>query len=142
MPPRKAYTIAQERGLDLVEVSPTAKPPVCKFLDYGRFRYEAQKKAKEAKAKQKTQDLREVHIRPKINEHDFQVKSRMVARLLKGGDKVKVTLRFRGREVVHADIGAELLERVYNDVSEQAVIESKPVLEGRNMVMILAPKSS
>ncbi|MEW6280899.1 MAG: translation initiation factor IF-3 [Candidatus Eremiobacterota bacterium] len=141
MSPREALRIAREKELDLVEVSPHSNPPVCRFLDYGRWKYENAKKGRESKAKRKSLELKEVKLRPKIDEHDYQVKSRTVHRLLEEGDKVKVTMMFRGREVVHAHIALKLLERVFNDVAALAVIEKKPTLEGRNMTMVLAPKT-
>ncbi|MBN9419299.1 MAG: translation initiation factor IF-3 [Candidatus Eremiobacteraeota bacterium] len=145
MDPRDALRLAQERDLDLVEVSPQTKPPVCRLMDYGKWKYEAAKKNREAaKAsvqRKKVQEIREVKLRPKIDEHDYMVKSRMVQRLLSEGDKVKVTMMFRGREVVHANIALKLLERVFNDALELAIIENRPRLEGRNMIMVLAPKA-
>ena len=145
MDPRDALRLAQERDLDLVEVSPQTKPPVCRLMDYGKWKYEAAKKNREAaKAsvqRKKVQEIREVKLRPKIDEHDYQVKSKMVQRLLHEGDKVKVTMMFRGREVVHANIALKLLERVFNDSLELAIIENRPRLEGRNMIMVLAPKA-
>ncbi len=141
MNPRDAMKIAREKELDLVEVSPHSSPPVCRFLDYGRWKYENAKKGRESKAKRKSTELREVKLRPKIDEHDYMVKSKMVQRLLEEGDKVKVTMMFRGREVVHAHIALKLLEKVFNDSVELAVIEKRPTLEGRNMTMILAPKT-
>ena len=144
MDPRDALRIALEREMDLVEVSPQTKPPVCRMMDYGRWKYEAAKKSRETskltKVKKKAQEIREVKLRPKIDEHDFQVKSKMVRRLLSEGDKVKVTMMFRGREVVHAEIGLKLLQRVFTDTGELAIIENKPRLEGKNMIMVLAPK--
>ena len=131
--------------MDLVEVSPQTKPPVCRLMDYGKWKYEAAKKNREAaKAsvqRKKIQEIREVKLRPKIDEHDYQVKSKMVQRLLGEGDKVKVTMMFRGREVVHANIALKLLERVFNDSLELDIIENRPRLEGRNMIMVLAPKA-
>lgn len=145
MDPRDAMRLAQERDLDLVEVSPQTKPPVCRLMDYGKWKYEAAKKSREAAkavaTRKKVQEIREVKLRPKIDEHDYQVKSKMVQRLLSEGDKVKVTMMFRGREVVHANIALKLLERVFNDSAELAIIENRPRLEGRNMIMVLAPKS-
>jgi len=145
MDPRDALRLAQERELDLVEVSPQTKPPVCRLMDYGKWKYEAAKRSREtAKAsaqRKKVQEIREVKLRPKIDDHDYQVKSRMVRRLLTEGDKVKVTMMFRGREVVHANIALKLLERVFNDSAELAIIENRPRLEGRNMIMVLAPKA-
>lgn len=136
--PRDAVRIAEERKLDLVEVSPNAVPPVCKILDYGKWRYERDKQKKESKPA-KSAELREVKMRPKIGEHDFQVKKKQVERLLQGGDKVKVLLRFRGREVVHQDLAEELLMRVSREVGDLATIESKPQMQGRQMMLVLAP---
>lgn len=136
--PRDAVRIAEERKLDLVEVSPNAVPPVCKILDYGKWRYERDKQKKESKPA-KSAELREVKMRPKIGEHDFQVKTKQVVRLLEGGDKVKVVLRFRGREVVHQDLAEELLMRVSREVGELGSIESKPQMQGRMMMLVLAP---
>ena len=136
--PRDAVRIAEERKLDLVEVSPNAVPPVCKILDYGKWRYERDKQKKESKPA-KSAELREVKMRPKIGEHDFQVKTKQVVRLLQGGDKVKVLLRFRGREVVHQDLAEELLMRVSREVGDIATIESKPQMQGRQMMLVLAP---
>ncbi len=136
--PRDAVRIAEERKLDLVEVSPNAVPPVCKILDYGKWRYERDKQKKESKPA-KSAELREVKMRPKIGEHDFQVKTKQVVRLLQGGDKVKVLLRFRGREVVHQDLAEELLMRVSREVGDIATIESKPSMQGRQMMLVLAP---
>lgn len=131
--------------MDLVEVSPQTKPPVCRLMDYGKWKYESAKKNREAakanSQRKKVQEIREVKLRPKIDEHDYQVKSKMVQRLLSEGDKVKVTMMFRGREVVHANIALKLLERVFNDSLELAIIENRPRLEGRNMIMVLAPKA-
>lgn len=141
MDPREAVRLAQEKELDLVEVSPQAHPPVCKMMDYGRWKYETAKKSRDSRSKKKV-EMREVKMRPKIGEHDYKVKADMVKRLLKGGDKVKVTMRFRGREVVHSEIAHKLLQRVFDDSSEFAVVESKPKLEGRNMIMVLAPKAA
>ena len=138
MHPREATRIAQDRKLDLVEVSPNAVPPVCKILDYGKWRYERDKQKKESKPA-KSAELREVKMRPKIGEHDFQVKTRQVVRLLQGGDKVKVLLRFRGREVVHQDLAEELLMRVSREVGEIGTIETKPQMQGRQMMLVLAP---
>jgi len=127
-------------GLDLVEVSPNADPPVCKFLDVGKFRYEAQKKANAARKTQKTQDIKEVKMRPNIDTHDYDVKMRNVNKFIENGDKVKVTLRFRGRELSHQELGMNLLRRVQTDVEEIAKIEAYPRMEGRQMLMVLAPK--
>jgi translation initiation factor IF-3 len=127
-------------GLDLVEVSPNADPPVCKFLDVGKFRYEAQKKANAARKTQKTQDIKEIKMRPNIDDHDYDVKMRNVHKFIDNGDKVKVTLRFRGRELSHQQLGMNLLKRVQDDVAETAKIEAYPRMEGRQMLMVLAPK--
>lgn len=138
MHPRDATRIAKEKKLDLVEVSPNADPPVCKILDYGKWRYERDKQRKESKPA-KSSSLREVKMRPKIGEHDFQVKKKQVERLLKEGDKVKVLLRFRGREVVHQDLAVELLMRVSKEVEGIGIIESKPSMQGKQMSLVLAP---
>ncbi|MXO64060.1 translation initiation factor IF-3 [Altererythrobacter oceanensis] len=127
-------------GLNLVEVSPNADPPVCKFLDVGKFRYEAQKKANAARKTQKTQDIKEVKMRPNIDTHDYDVKMRNVNKFIDNGDKVKITLRFRGREMAHQELGMDLLNRVRDDVEETAKVEAFPRLEGRQMLMVLAPK--
>ncbi len=127
-------------GLDLVEVSPNADPPVCKFLDVGKFRYEAQKKANAARKSQKTQEIKEIKMRPNIDDHDYDVKMRAMNRFLEDGDKVKVTLRFRGRELSHQQLGMNLLRRVQDDVAELAKIEAYPRMEGRQMLMVLSPK--
>ncbi|MBM3595431.1 MAG: translation initiation factor IF-3 [Alphaproteobacteria bacterium] len=137
---REAIEQAAELGLDLVEVSPNADPPVCKFLDVGKFRYEAQKKANVQRKTQKTQDIKEVKIRPNIDTHDYDVKMRNVHKFIGNGDKVKVTLRFRGRELSHQELGMDLLRRVQTDVEEVAKVEAYPRMEGRQMLMVLAPK--
>ena len=137
---REAIDQAAEVGLDLVEVSPTADPPVCKFLDVGKFRYEAQKKANLARKSQKTQEIKEIKMRPAIDDHDYDTKMRNVVRFLEDGDKVKITLRFRGRELSHQQIGMNLLRKVQDDVAEIAKIEAFPRMEGRQMLMVLAPK--
>jgi translation initiation factor IF-3 len=137
---REAIDQAAEVGLDLVEVSPNADPPVCKFLDVGKFRYEAQKKANAARKSQKTQEIKEIKMRPNIDDHDYDVKMRNVQRFIEDGDKVKVTLRFRGRELSHQQLGMNLLKRVQEDVAEVAKIEAFPRMEGRQMLMVLAPK--
>ena len=137
---REAIEQAAEVGLNLVEVSPNADPPVCKYLDVGKFRYEAQKKANAARKTQKTQDIKEVKMRPNIDTHDYDVKMRNVLRFIEDGDKVKVTLRFRGREMSHQQLGMDLLRRVQDDVVEIAKVEAYPRLEGRQMLMVLAPK--
>ena len=137
---RQEIEQAADVGLDLVEVSPNADPPVCKFLDVGKFRYEAQKKANAARKSQKTQDIKEIKMRPNIDDHDYDVKMRNILRFIEDGDKVKVTLRFRGRELSHQQLGMDLLRRVQEDVNEVAKIEAYPRMEGRQMLMVLAPK--
>ena len=137
---REAIEQANGLGLNLVEVSPNADPPVCKFLDVGKHRYEAQKKANLARKTQKTQDIKEVKMRPNIDDHDYDVKMRSLFKFIGEGDKVKMTLRFRGREMAHQELGMNLLRRVQDDVVEVAKVESFPRLEGRQMVMVLAPK--
>ena len=137
---REATEQANELGLNLVEVSPNADPPVCKFLDVGKHRYEAQKKANLARKTQKTQDIKEVKMRPNIDTHDYDVKMRNVNKFIENGDKVKITLRFRGREMAHQQIGMDLLNRVRDDMEEIAKVEAFPRLEGRQMLMVLAPK--
>lgn len=139
LPTQEALQRAQEAGLDLVEVSPTAKPPVCKFMDYGKFKYEQKRKANEARKKQQQIELKEVKFRPKTDSHDFEVKLGHVKRFLEENNKAKVTIAFRGREIVHPAIGQEMLERVYSAVADRAVVESTPRMEGRRMMMILAP---
>ncbi len=136
----EAIEQAAEVGLDLVEVSPNADPPVCKFLDVGKFRYEAQKKANAQRKTQKTQEIKEIKMRPNIDDHDYDVKMRNVNKFLLDGDKVKLTLRFRGRELSHQQLGMNLLRRVQDDVAEIAKIEAFPRMEGRQMLMVLAPK--
>ncbi len=131
---------AAEAGLDLVEVSPNAQPPVAKFLDVGKFKYEAQKKANAARKSQKTQDIKEIKMRPNIDDHDYMVKMKKVHQFIDNGDKVKVTLRFRGREMSHQQLGMELLNRVQEDTKETAKVEAFPKLEGRQMLMVLSPK--
>ena len=131
---------AREVGLDLVEVSPDANPPVCKILDYGKYKYQEQKKAAEARKKQKTVEVKEIKMRPNIDNHDYDVKMRSMKRFFDDGDKVKVTLRFRGREMAHQQLGRELLLKVRAEIEEIAKVESEPRLEGRQMVMVLAPR--
>jgi translation initiation factor IF-3 len=137
---REAIEQANEAGLNLVEVSPNADPPVCKFLDVGKHRYEAQKKANAARKTQKTQQIKEIKMRPNIDDHDYDVKMRSVTKFLEEGDKVKMTLRFRGREMAHQELGMNLLKRVQDDTAEVAKIEAYPRLEGRQMLMVLSPK--
>ena len=137
---RDAISKAEDFGLDLVEVQPNVDPPVCKILDYGKYKYEAQKRANEARKKQKIIEVKEIKLRPNIDEHDYQVKMRNVVKFLSGGDKVKVTLRFRGREMAHQELGAHVLTRVREETDEIAKIEAMPKMEGRQMIMVLAPK--
>jgi len=132
--------MADEAGLDLVEVSPGANPPVCKIIDYGKLKYENQKKKAEARKKQRTIDVKEIKMRPGIDDHDYDVKMRSINRFLDDGDKVKVTLRFRGREMVHQDLGMKVLERVRDDLDEIAKVEQFPKMEGRQMTMVMAPR--
>lgn len=136
----EALRQADEAGLDLVEVSPNADPPVCKILDAGKYKYELQKKENEARKKQKVIDIKEVKLRPTIGDHDYQIKMKQVREFLAGGDKVKFTLRFRGREMAHQDVGMQVLQRVQADISEIAKIESLPRLEGKQMIMMVSPK--
>ncbi len=135
----KGLDLAVEEGLDLVEISPNTDPPVCKILDYGKYKYEAQKRKNEAKKKQKTIDVKEIKLRPNIDEHDYQVKLRKIFEFLDSGDKVKVTMRYRGREMAHQQIGIDVLGRVKTDTEEKSKIELEPKLEGRQMIMVLAP---
>jgi len=137
---REAIEQAAEVGLDLVEVSPNADPPVCKFLDVGKFRYEAQKKANLARKTQKTQEIKEIKMRPNIDDHDYDTKMKAMHRFIGEGDKVKVTLRFRGRELSHQQLGMNLLRRVQEDIAEVAKVEAYPRMEGRQMLMVVSPK--
>ena len=137
---RDAISKAEDFGLDLVEVQPNVDPPVCKILDYGKYKYEAQKRANEARKKQKIIEVKEIKLRPNIDEHDYQVKMRNVVKFLSGGDKVKVTLRFRGREMAHQELGANVLTRVREETDEIAQVEAMPKMAGRQMIMVLAPK--
>jgi translation initiation factor IF-3 len=136
----EALRQAEEAGLDLVEIAPNSVPPVCKILDYGRFKFDQQKKAAEARKKQKTVEVKEIKLRPGIDDHDYEVKMKAVRRFFEEGDKVKITLRFRGREMAHQDIGLRLLDRVKTEMVDVSKIESEPMLEGRQMVMIMAPR--
>ncbi len=140
VPRARGLELAEETGLDLVEVSPNADPPVCKLLDYGKFKYIAQKKANEARKRQKTIDVKEIKMRPTIDNHDYLVKLRFMERFIESGDKVKVTMRFRGREMVHQDLGMKVLMRVRDDLEEHAKIEQFPKVEGRQMTMVMSPK--
>ncbi len=142
VPISEALRIAQERGLDLVEVAPNARPVVCRLMDYGKFKYEQSKRERLARKRQKTVNIKELKMRPRIEDHDFEVKVRNAHRFLTDGDKVKATIMFRGREIVHADLGKKLLIRLAERLSDVAVVERQPKVEGRNMVMILAPKGN
>jgi translation initiation factor IF-3 len=137
---KEAIEQAAEVGLDLVEISPNADPPVAKFLDIGKFKYEAQKKANAARKNQKTQEIKEIKMRPNIDDHDYDTKMKSIQKFLGEGDKVKVTLRFRGRELAHGQLGMQLLQRVQSDTDEAAKVEQHPRMEGRQMLMVLAPK--
>ena len=137
---REAEEMAVEAGLDLIEISPNADPPVCKIGDYGKYKYEAQKKANEARKKQKVIEVKEIKLRPGIDDHDYDVKMRQMRSFLEEGDKVKVTLRFRGREMAHQSLGMEVLRRVKADLEAIAKVEAEPRFEGRQMVMVMAPK--
>jgi len=141
VPVQDALERAKESGLDLVEVSPNAAPPVCKILDYGKFKYEEQKRANQARKKQKTFDVKEIKMRPGIDDHDYDVKMRAISKFLGTGDKVKVTMRFRGREMAHQEIGMDVLMKVKGDLDEIAKVEQMPRLEGRQMTMVVAPRS-
>ena len=136
----EAIALAQDAGLDLVEISPNANPPVCKILDLGKLKYQTQKKAAEARKKQKTVEVKEIKMRPNIDTHDYEVKMKAMNRFFDSGDKVKVTLRFRGREMAHQQLGMQLLQKVKEDTVEIAKVEAEPKLEGRQMMMVLAPK--
>jgi len=142
MPTKKAIELAEEAGLDLVEVSPGAAPPVCKILDYGKYKYEQQKKAAEARKNQKIVDVKEVKIRPATEEHDYQVKMRNARKFLENGDKVKVTMRFRGREMAHQDIGMDLLKRMIDELADIGKVDLHPKMEGRQIIMVLSSEAS
>lgn len=137
--PAKAMIMAEEAGLDLVEISPNASPPVCKIMDFGKFKYEQQKRESEARKKQKIIEIKEVKFRPNTDVNDYEVKMRNVFKFLEAGDKVKITLRFRGREMAHQNLGRELLERVAEDTKEMGKVENFPKMEGRQMVMLIGP---
>ncbi|NJL08699.1 MAG: translation initiation factor IF-3 [Methylacidiphilales bacterium] len=139
-PTFEALKLAEEAGLDLVEVAPNSSPPVCKILDYGKYKFLEQKKAAEARKNQKIVEVKEIKLRPGIDDHDYDVKMRAMKRFFEEGDKVKVTLRFRGREMAHQDLGARLLDRVKDDVGPLAKVEQDPKMEGKQMIMILAPR--
>lgn len=137
----EAFRLAEEANVDLVEIAPTAQPPVCRLMDYGKFKYQEQKRAAEAKAKQKIIEIKEVKFRPGTDEGDYQIKMRNLRRFIaEDGDKGKVTLRYRGREITHQDIGMRLLERIRDELADVAIVENMPKLEGRQMIMVLAPK--
>src|SRR5271154_63646 len=137
---RDALAMAADAGLDLVEISPNAEPPVCKILDFGKFKYEIQKKKNEARKKQKVIDVKEIKLRPGIDEHDYEVKMRSMVKFIEEGDKVKVTMRFRGRELAHQDLGMNVLMRVRDDLDVIAKVEQFPRMEGRQMIMVMSPK--
>lgn len=139
MSPEQALVIAQTKGLDLVEVAPTAQPPVCKIIDFGKYMYDEKKKAAEAKKKQKQVTVKEIKLRPKIEEHDYQVKRRQIEEFLSEGHKVKITVRFRGREIVHPEMAQKLLSRIATDVVQKGKIERAPMMEARMMIMLLTP---
>jgi translation initiation factor IF-3 len=138
--PERGMELAEQAGLDLVEISPNAEPPVCKIMDFGKYKYETQKREAEARKKQKIIEIKEIKFRPGTDTHDYDVKMRSVMKFLEEGDKVKITLRFRGREMAHQELGLQLLHRVADDVAEVAKVENMPKLEGRQMVMMIAPK--
>ena len=140
MPISAALEAADEVGLDLVEISPNSDPPVCKILDYGKFKFQEQKKKNEARKRQKTVEIKEIKLRPNIDTHDYDVKAKAMHRFFEEGDKVKVTLRFRGREMAHPELGMKLLQQVKTDFEEVAKVEYEPRMEGRQMIMILAPR--
>jgi translation initiation factor IF-3 len=139
LPVERALEIAEEQGLDLVEVAPTARPPVCRIMDYGKFRYEEQRQAREARKKQHHVQLKEVKMRPGIEDHDFEFKVRHARKFLIDGNKVKLTMMFRGRQMAHPEFGRQVLDRVFQELQDVSKVESNPVLEGRSMVMVLAP---
>ncbi len=136
----EAIRMAVEVGLDLVEISPNSDPPVCKILDFGKYKYQSQKKAAEARKKQKVVEIKEIKMRPNIDDHDYEVKSRAIKRFFEEGDKVKITLRFRGREMAHQELGMDLMRKVKADFESTAKIESEPRFEGRQIVMVMSPK--
>ena len=139
---RDALARAEEEGMDLVEIAPQAEPPVCRIMDWGKYRFEQSKKAQAARKKQKQTQIKEVKFRPGTDDHDYDVKMRNLRRFIDEGDKVKVTLRFRGREMAHQELGLELLQRVEKDMAEETVVEQRPRMEGRQMVMMLSPKKA
>lgn len=142
VPVKQGLAMAEQHGLDLVEISPTAEPPVCKVMDYGKFKYETQKKASEARKKQKTVSLKEIKMRPNIDPHDYEIKMRNVHKFIESGDKVKFSIRFRGREMSHQELGMRLLHRVKDEMGEVIKVEHEPKLEGRQMIMVIAPHSA
>ena len=142
MPPQQALTIAKQKGLDLVEIAATASPPVCRIMDFGRYQYQEQKRARQAKKHQKIIEVKEIKFRPKVDEHDYQFKKKHIERFLGDGDKVKATVMFRGREMAHPDYGRHILERLKQELVERAIVESDARIEGRFMYMILAAKKS
>ena len=137
--PQRGMAMAEDAGLDLVEISPNANPPVCKIMDFGKYKYETQKRESEARKKQKIIEVKEVKFRPNTDTHDYEVKMRNVFKFLENGDKVKVTLRFRGREMAHQELGRDLLERVAADTEEVGKVENMPKMEGRQMIMMIGP---
>ena len=140
--PEKALELSEKAGLDLVEISPNASPPVCKIMDYGKYKYEQQKRESEARKNQKIIEVKEIKFRPGTDTHDYEVKMRRVTKFLEKGDKVKITMRFRGREMAHQELGRELLERVAADIEDYGKIENIPKMEGRQMTMMIGPTSS
>jgi len=138
---REALTLAEQRGLDLMEVAPNAVPPVCRIVDYGKFRYEQTKKDREARKNQKQAELKEVRLKPKTDDHDLDVKAKQARKFLLAGDKVKFTVRFRGREIFHPDIGREMLEQMAEDLRDVATVEQRPLMEGRALSLLLAPNA-
>jgi translation initiation factor IF-3 len=138
---REALALAEERGLDLVEVAPNAVPPVCRVLDYGKYRYEQTKKEREARKHQKQAELKEVRLKPKTDDHDLEIKAKQARKFLLAGDKVKFTVRFRGREMAHPDIGREMLEQIAEDLRDVATVEQRPLMEGRALSLMLAPSA-
>ena len=141
VPIRDAQRIALEKNLDLVEVAPTAKPPVCRIMDYGKFRYEESKREREARKKQKVISIKELKMRPNIEDHDFDVRVKQAEKFLADGDKIKCTIMFRGREIVHAENGRKVLEQLLQRIEDQVIVERPPKVEGRNMIMILSPRT-
>lgn len=142
VPVKQGIAAAEEAGLDLVEISPNAEPPVCKVMDYGKYKYEAQKKANEARKKQKVIEIKEIKFRPNIDQHDYEIKVRAAKKFIGEGDKVKFTLRFRGREVSHQELGMKILQQVKAELADTIRVESEPRLEGRQMVMVISPNTN